>query len=187
MRFLRRLILFLVVVWLIVEVAAIPVANRMIETQVARQTRNAASVKANVGTFPIVARFVLTGRVNKATIRLERVARLALTFTEVKFDLSGVQIDRSRLIKNRQAYITAVDSATITATLDTSALPPQVAGAIARNVHVSGRTLLVGPASFQLSPDVLPCSPIVQVVGSSVVLSCTIDHVPPALLETAQR
>jgi hypothetical protein len=187
MRMLRRLVLLLVVLWVVVEIAAIPVANRMIEEQVAAQTRGVASVKASVGTFPVVARFVLTGKISRVGVTLVRVARAALTFTEVRFDLSGVELDRGRLLKNRQAHITAVDTATITATLDTSALPPRLAGAVARNVRISGRTLLLGPASFQLASDILPCSPSAHVVGSSVILTCTIDHVPPALLETAQR
>src|SRR5205814_2209731 len=128
-------------------------------------------------------RFVFTGRISKSTIMLERVARLALTFTEVRFDLAGVQIDRGRLIRSRQARITAVDQATITATLDTSALPPRVAAVVSRDVRVSGRTLMLGPASFELSSDIMPCSSDAHVVGNDVILSCTVDHVPPALLE----
>jgi len=186
-RVLRRLVVLVVVLWLAVEVAAIPVAKRMIEREVAAHTRNVTAVKASVGTFPIVARFVLTGRVSHASITLERVARLALTFTEVRFDLSGVELDRARLIKSRQARIVAVDQATITATLDTGVLPPRLAGLLASNARVSGRTLLLGPASYQLSSDILPCSPMAQVVGNDVILSCTIDHVPPALLESVQR
>src|ERR1041385_2942601 len=108
----------------------------MIETQVAARTRDAAAVKASVGTFPIVARFVLTGKISKVGVTLERLSRLALTFTQVRFDLSGVQLDRSRLLKNREAHITAVDQAAITATLDLSALPPRLAGVVARNVRV---------------------------------------------------
>src|SRR5581483_10211712 len=187
MRIVRRLVLLLVVLWVVVEIAAIPVANRMVETQVAKQTRDTAAVKASVGSFPVVARFVLTGKISRVAVTLDRVSRIALTFTEVRFDLSGVEVERSRLLSDRQAHITAVDSATIAATLDTSALPPRLAGAVARNARVSGRTLLLGPVSFQLSPDILPCSPTTHVVGNDVILSCTIDHVPPALLEAAQR
>jgi hypothetical protein len=183
----RRLVLLVVVLWLVAEVAAIPVANRMIEAQVATQTRNADGVKASVGTFPVIARFVLTGKISRVGVTLERVSRIALTFTEVRFDLSGVEIDRARLLKSRQAHITAVDRAAITATLDTSALPPRLAGAVARRARISGRTLVLGPVAFQISSDILPCSPTVQVVGNDVVLSCAIDHVPPALLESAQQ
>ena len=185
MRLLRLLVVLLALAWLVGEIAAIPVADRMLEQEVSAHTRGVAGVKASVGTFPIVTRFVLTGRVSRATVTLDRVTRLALRFTEVRFDLSGVALDRARLLRSRQARITAVDRATITATVDTGALPPQAA-AISRNVHVSGRTLLLGSASFTLSSDILPCSPDAHVIGNDVILSCTIDHVPPALLETAQ-
>jgi len=185
-RLLRLLVVLLVGAWLVVEIVAIPVADRMLEQEVSAHTHGVAAVKASVGTFPIVTRFVFTGRISKSTITLERVARLALTFTEVRFDLAGVQIDRARLIGSRQARITAVDRATITATLDMAALPPRVAAVVSRNVRVSGRTLMFGSASFEMSSDILPCSPDAHVIGNDVILSCTIDHVPPALLEAAQ-
>jgi hypothetical protein len=185
-RFLRRLIVLLAVLWVIGELAAIPVANRMVAQQVSRQTHDVADVKASVGTFPVVTRFVLTGKISRAAITLLGVQRIALRFATVQFDLSGVAIDRGRLLSTRQAHITAVDRAIITATIDVAALPARAARLVAADVRVSGRTLLVGPASFRLSSDVLPCSPAVQVNGAEVVLSCTIDHVPPALLESAQ-
>jgi hypothetical protein len=180
------LLFVLVALWLVAEIAAIPVANRMIEQRVAAQSRGVAAVHASVGTFPVVARFLLTGRVSKVTVTLDRVARLALTFTQVRFDLRGVELDRAGLVK-RQARITAIDRGTVTAIIDISSLPPRLAELVSQaGVHASGRTLLLGTTSFQMSSDILPCNPDARVVGRQVIVSCTIQNVPPVLLERAQ-
>ena len=74
----------------------------------------------------------------------------------------------------------------VTATIDTSALPPlavQVVSAAASNVRVSRNALHIGPVSFLLSSDVLPCAPDVRVADGAVVLVCEIDEVPPALVD----
>jgi hypothetical protein len=183
-RLIRSFVFLVVLVWIVVEVAAIPVADRMVATQVEAQIHDVSRVTASVGSFPLVTRFLLTGRVSKAAITMTGVQRLPLSFAQVRFDLSGVQIDRTRLIRQRKAHITAVDRATITATVDRSTLPAGLGRLAAR---VSGRTLVVGAASFRLASDVLPCDPSVTVGASDVVLSCTIDHVPPVFLEDAQR
>jgi hypothetical protein len=154
----------LAIVWLVVELAAIPVANRVIEWKAAQQSRGVAGVHASV--------------------TLDRVERLSLTFTQVTFELDGVALDRAALLQ-RQAKVTAIDHGTVTATLDLRTLPPAVAR-VARNVRVNGRTLLLGPASFQMSSDIMPCNPTANVSGDVVTLSCTFDHIPPVLLE-AQR
>jgi hypothetical protein len=174
----------LAIVWLVVELAAIPVANRVIEWKAAQQSRGVAGVHASVGSFPLVTRYLITGRVSRASVTLNRVERLSLTFTQVTFELDGVALDRAALLQ-RQAKITAIDRGTVTATLDLRTLPPAVAR-VARNVHVSGRTLLLGAASFQMSSDIMPCSPTANVSGDVVTLSCTFTHIPPVLLE-AQR
>jgi hypothetical protein len=187
LRRIRSLVFLLVVVWVVAEFAVTPVANRMIEQRVAAQTRGVEGVKASVGTFPVVTRFILTGRVPKTTVTLDRVERLALTFAQVRFDLTRVEFDRTALLK-RQARITAIDNGTVTATLDIGALPAGVARLVSQTgVRMSGRTLLLGSAGFQMSPDIMPCNPDVRLNGEQVVLSCTIQNVPPVLLEGAQR
>jgi hypothetical protein len=190
---LRKLVIVLVVLlagaWLVVEIVSIPVGERMVEERVAERNENAATVTADIDSFPLVTRVLLTGNVKELTVTLDEVARQAVTFAQVRFEFAGIEIDRSSL-RGGDFRVTAIDRGTITATIDLGA----VGGALGRiatraglDVRVSGRTLFVGPASIELSSELLPCDPDARIEGDQVVLSCTIDEVPEALIEAAQR
>jgi hypothetical protein len=190
---LKKLVIVLVVllagVWLAVELVSIPVGERMVEQRVAERNENAATVTADIDSFPLVTRVFLTGNVKELTVTLDEVARQAVTFAQVRFEFAGIAVDRSSL-RGGDFRVTAIDRGTITATIDLGA----VGGALGRiatrtglDVRVSGRTLFVGPASIELSSELLPCDPDARIEGDQVVLSCTIDEVPEALIEAAQR
>jgi hypothetical protein len=184
-RTLRFLVLLLVAAWVIVELAAVPVGTRLIEEQFVARSGGVAAVDASIGTFPVVSRFVLTGRVNTVKVTLDRVARLGLTFAEVRFELDGVAVDRAGLLR-RQMRITDIDRGTVAATIDISGASPQLAAAADRNVRVAGRNLVIGPVSFRLSSELFPCDPQVRRLGAQVIASCTLTDVPPILLDAAQ-
>ncbi len=183
------LVVLLAGAWLVVEIVSIPVGERMVEERVAERNENAATVTADIDSFPLVTRVLLTGNVKELTVTLDEVARQAVTFAQVRFEFSGIAIDRSSL-RGGEFRVTAIDRGTITATIDLGAVGG-VLGRIATrtglDVRVSGRTLFVGPASIELSSELLPCDPDARIEGDQVVLSCTIDEVPEALIEAAQQ
>ena len=176
MKLLRRLILLVVVLWLIAEVLAIPVVNRIAQREVAAHTRNATTVHASVGSFPVIARALFLQRVNSVDVTLDQVAGQRIPFTEVKFDVKGVDIDRNALVQGK-FRVRSIDSGTFTATLD---LPAGVSSA----ARVTGRTLMLGPLAVALRSDLFPCSPDATVSGQQVTLSCTFTGVPPVLQPT---
>jgi len=188
----RKLLIAAIVLgglWLVGEMAAVPFAERQIEQRVAERNREAATVRADIDSFPLVSRLLFTGRVNEVDVTLDRVVRRRLTFAEVRFELAGLDVDRAALIRG-DARVTAIDRGTISATIDAGALSAilgRVLEAVGANVRVSGRTLLVGPASFQIPSDLMPCEPEARVEGEQVIVSCTIDEFPEALLEAAQN
>lgn len=181
-------VLALFVVWLLVELAAVPLAEGRLEQQVADRVEGAADVRADINSFPLLMRIVLTSTVSEVTVTLERVARQQLTFAEVRFELEGIEVDRSAALR-REPRVTAVDRGTITATIDAGALSPELSRIVppaGQRVRVRGRALLIGPASVVIPSDLLPCDPEARVEGDSVMVSCTIHEVPTALLESAQ-
>ena len=184
MRVLRLLIVLLAVLWLLGELAVVPIAEGRIEQRVAELNRDAANVNADIDSFPLVSRLVFTGRVNEVTLTLERVARARLEFAEIRFALSGIEVDRATLLQ-RQPRVTAIDHGTITAVIDAGVLG-NVASALRLNPRISGRNLVVGPLSFPIPSDLVPCQPEVRVDESDVIVSCTIDEVPQVLLDAAQ-
>ena len=181
MRLLRLLVILLVGLWLVVEVAAIPVASKLVESQVAARTRGATSVRASVGSFPVLARVVFTGRVNSVDVALEHVAGQRIPFTEVRFDVSGVAVDRASLATGK-VKVTSIDTGTVTGTIDLSAAAP-IVGRLASRVSVSGHTLLLDSIPLQLNPQLFPCSPQAHIDGQQVIVSCSFTDVPPVLLE----
>ena len=181
MRLLRLLVIVLVGLWLVVEVVAIPVAGRLVESQVAARARGATSVHASVGSFPVVARVVFTGRVNSVDVTLENVAGQRVPFTEIRFDVSGAAVDRASLATGK-VKVTKIDTGSVMGTIDLSAAAP-VVGRIASHVSVSGHTLLLNSIPVQLNPQHFPCSPDAHIDGQQVIVSCTFTNVPPVLLE----
>jgi hypothetical protein len=183
-RLFRKLLILLVAVWLLAELVAIPLAGQTIEREVVARDRGAAEVHASVGSFPILARLALTGRVKRVTVVLDRVAQQRLTFAELRFDVRGVLVDRADLIA-RKFTVRDIDDGTVTGTINLSDISP-LAGRIASRVNVTGHTLSLGGLSYALNADLFPCSPEATVAGDSVTLSCTFTEVPDVLLR-AQR
>ena len=189
MRLLRIVVIVVLALWIVVELVSIPLAEQRIEQEVARRNRDAASVQADIDSFPLVTGLLVTSEMRKLTVTLDQVARQRLTFTEVRFELKGVEVDRASLMR-QQPRVDSIDEGTITGTLDLGALSeaigrlPSITGG---NVRVSGRTLSIGPVSMDITRDLFPCDPQARVDAGRVIVSCTIHDVPEALLDAAQR
>ena len=185
MRILRWGVIAIVGLWVVAELAVIPFAQNRIETEVAQRSRDTTAVKADIDSFPLIASVLATGEARKLTVTFEKVARLTLRFTEVKFELNGIHIDRSAIVRGR-ARVDDIDRGVVTATVDLGALG-QVAGRIASflgaDVEVEGRTLRVGRFSAPIAEDLIPCDPEARAEEEKVILSCEIEEVPQFLLE----
>lgn len=189
MRKLRIALMVLAGLWLVAELASIPVAERAIERRVAERNRDVATVQADIDSFPLVSRLLLTGGVREVTITLDRVVRQNLTFAEVRFELAGIEVDRAAILR-QDARITAIERGTVTATIDVDALSAalgRIVSLAGADVRVRGRALVIGPASVQITSDLLPCDPEARADGEQVIVSCTIHEVPQALLAATQR
>ncbi|MEX0875677.1 MAG: LmeA family phospholipid-binding protein [Actinomycetota bacterium] len=184
MRLLRFVMIVLAGLWLVGEIAVIPFAESRIESEVADRTRDATAVEANIGSFPLASRVLITGKVPKLTVTLERVARQALTFAEVRFEVFGIHVDRTAILRG-QARIEDIDRGTVTATIELGALG-RIAESAGVQARVEGRTLLVGGVSRAIARDLVPCAPDARIEDQNVILSCTIDEVPDILLESVQ-
>jgi hypothetical protein len=131
----------------------------------------------------------VTGKARKVTITLDDVARQAVTFATVSFALEGIAIDRATIVQGNPR-ITDIDRGTITATIDLGSVGGvlgRIADAVGLRPQMSGRTLHIGSAAVPISSDLFPCSPEAAIEDRTITLSCTIDEVPEALIEAAQR
>jgi len=184
-RLFRFLIIVLAGLWLVGEIALIPLANGRIENEVASRTRDAANVNASIGSFPVASRALITGKVPKLSVTLERIARQALTFAEVKFDVAGISVDRPSILQGK-VKINSIDSGTVTATIDAGVLG-RIASLAGVDVRVDGRTLRVAGRALALDQELIPCEPTARIEGEKVLVTCTLDEVPDILLEAVQQ
>lgn len=185
MRLFRYLIILLAGGWLVGEIALIPLANGRIESEVANRTRDAANVNASIGSFPVATRVLVTGKVSKLSVTLERIARQALTYAEVEYDVAGIAVDRPAILQGK-VKINSIDSGTVTATIDAGALGG-IASLAGVDVRVDGRTLHVAGRALALDQELIPCQPTARIEGEQVLLTCTLEEVPDILLEAVQQ
>ena len=178
-KWIRRLVLLVVVLWIVGEVLLIPFAESRIEREVAQRTRDTTAVEADIDSFPLAAGVLVTGEVRKLTVTLDRVARVGVRFASVAFAVSGIEVDRPAMLRGR-ARISSIDSGTVTATIELGALG-RLASLAGVDVRVEGRTLHAGPVAVQIAYDLVPCDPQSRVEDDTIVLSCTITELPEAL------
>lgn len=189
----RKLIGFgligLVGLWVVAEVAIIPAyAAREVERQVEARTGDVASVEADLDSFPLATRLMLTGRINRATITLDRAVRQNITYATVRFELDGIQMDRNSLFSDPR--VTAIDEGRIEAVIDLSTLSPllgRASAVLGEQVRIEGGRFFVGRFSAEIARDLIPCDPDGRVEGTNAILTCTIHDVPEVLLKEAQR
>jgi hypothetical protein len=183
-RLFRFGIIALAGLWVAGEIAVIPLAESRIEQEVANRTNDEAAVSANIDSFPLASRVLVTGEVRKLTVTLEEVARQALTFSEVRFEVFGIHVDRPAILRG-QARVEDIDRGTVTATIELGALGG-IASLAGVDVRIEGRTLRAAGVVAAIAEDLVPCPPEARIEDDRVILSCSIDEVPDILLEAVQ-
>ena len=97
-----KLLVFVVLLGAIVavgaEVVLPPRIEEAVEARVAGQVPEARSVAAELSGFPIVARGLATGKVQRLVVNLEEVARPELTVSSVTIDVGGIEVSRRALV-----------------------------------------------------------------------------------------
>jgi hypothetical protein len=178
-KWIRRLVLLVLVLWVIGEFLLIPFVESRIEKEVAQRTRDTTAVEADIDSFPLAASVLLTGKVRKLTVTLDRVARVGVRFASVAFAVSGIEVDRPAILQGR-AKIRSIDKGTVTATLELGALG-RLASLAGIDVSIEGRTLRAGGVSLEIPEDLVPCEPRSHVEDERIILTCTVTEVPEIL------
>lgn len=157
------------------ELVSPRLAESRIEAGVRQKARNAASVEADIDSFPFLPRLLLEGRIRNLTITLREVVQQRLTITTVRFGLGGVQLDREALLQ-RRIRVTDIDSGTVTAEITGDALT-SLLGPV---TLPPGTRLPAG--TFPVSSDLFPCQAVAEVASAQrVTVTCTLQEPPPFL------
>jgi hypothetical protein len=185
---LRIFLLLLVGAWVAGEVTLVAMGERELERRVAAEIHDAASVEADISTFPAVTRLALTGRVNRVSVEFTDVSRQGLTFAEASFSFDGVHVDRTALLR-RDPRVESIDRGTATLAIDAGAISSALGRAVSlagEEVAAVGSSILVGGGAVPLPRDLLPCDPEVRVEGERVIASCTVNEIPRAFIDAVQ-
>jgi hypothetical protein len=214
---LLKKLLLLAVVAVVAAYGVLDVAaRRLAEGKIAERAEAAvggrASATANVDSFPFVLRLLTSGSAGDISLRVTEVGTSVVDFAFVEAELRSVELDRGKLLGERKAEVTAIDSGTLTLGIDAAAvgkalrgLPVTITGGrvevrVAGAVRVAEVSLAAGGAlriGVPQGPSVtipVPRTPLgtcqpsaLKVEGGVVELSCTLREVPPALLRAVQQ
>lgn len=204
-----RLLVVLVVVVAIAAVAAEvvvpPRIEEVIEERVAEEVPEAATVRAELDSFPVVARGLATGEVQRLVVSLEDVRRPELDIESVEVTAIGIEVAR-RALFDGEVDLERIERGTLTALLTEADLEealPDIADLTLTpgraEVTVAGQTVgsdlevADGQVVFALGPlpdlsvalpgpEFFPCPLEGEVVEGAVRLRCTLDRVPDYLL-----
>ena len=208
MRFLRNLLIFLVV--MLALGAALDVAVRVfVQNQIAQEVEDSPDIQvvdadASIDSFPFLGRALLNGEVPSFTIELFDITDERLDVRELSITGDGITFDRDDLLRGR-VRVQDVDSATAQLTLTQEAVSEALgitvvfgpgtvgvetpAGTVQTTASVlDGVLALDAPGIGPLRVDLplqryLPCPPTAEAQQGQVVLTCTADELPPIVLE----
>lgn len=209
MRWLLALVVLVLGFLGLAELILTPAVEEAVAQRVEAAGLDQADVTVVLSGFPVVARVVATGEVQRAVVTLEDVRASGVTFASVRADVTGTRIARSALVDGEVTF-ESVDrvelDGEITAAEITRLLPVGVTDLVlspgsatvdafgeevSAQVTADGGVLRVvpeGAAPVEValpSGELFPC-PLSGAVGAGVVrVSCTVDEVPPWLLAEA--
>ena len=205
-RLLVLLVVLVAVVAVAAEVVVPPRIEQAIEQRVVEEVPEAATVSAELDSFPVVARGLATGEVQRLVVTLDDVARSEVSIDSVVVEVSGIEVER-RALFDGEVDLERIEQGSLTALLSEAdleeALPgdvvdltltagrveASVAGqTVGSDVEVAGGRVIfaLGPlpdVSVALpGPEFFPCPLEGEVVDGALRLGCTLERVPDYLL-----
>ena len=185
------------------DLVFVPAAEAQVEDQ-ARTAAKAASVEADIGAFPVVARAVAIGEVARVDITWLGVEIGAIQATSLHLHLNGVAFDRGQLFGG-ELRIKGVESGDVRLLIP----PSQLSRLFGTEVRIHGGALRlrttpdtdvevrvsatsqglvltapgVGPVAAELGNARIPCAPTTSIEGQNLALTCSFRGLPPILRE----
>jgi hypothetical protein len=203
-----------IVVLVVLLVVGDVVGRKYAERQVAHDIithEKGATAKVRISSFPFVGRLAVSRQVQKITADVRNVpvnTKIGnFTLDEVDLTLKGVKVDLGPLVAGSDGAVKSIKSGTVSAVLSQDTLAQlvklpvtlgngtasvtvagvQVAGSVSMakdNVlHLSGAGVAVDVPIGAI--PVLPCIAAVAITPGRLVMSCSFNQVPAALLQAA--
>ena len=203
----RKLLVLVVVIVGLLVVADIG-ARSVVEAQLRDRVKLAAApegdTSAHISSFPFLGRLLTSGDVSRIRVATGGVTVEGLTFARLAVDLDDVTLDRDRLVSERKLVLTNLRRGTAEAevtqdelsqrlgvpvTLEAGRARVRVGGQmVTATASVKDNTLRLAVAGLSVPSLHIPKLPLVPCVADAriepgrVVLTCTVDQVPPELV-----
>jgi hypothetical protein len=177
--------------------------------RVQKAVPSATSTTVQVSSFPFLGRLLVSGTVAKIHAAATDVTAGPVHFARVTVDLHDAHISRDALLRERKVDLTGVGSGTATAEVTQQELsrllgvPVELGGGrisvragplrASAAVSVQDNVLRVnaGPLSLPTvhipKAPFLPCAANAEVLDGRIRVSCTVDRVPPELIEAVRN
>ena len=206
MRFLVLLVVVAACVVVAAELVVPPRIEEEVEARVVAEVPEARSVEVEVGSFPVVARGLATGELQRLVVVLDEVAHPEITVDRIQVELVGIDVSRRALLTG-DVELQAVDRGELWAVISEADLEDALPGGVVdleltagrAEASVAGQTVgsdvvvADGALVFDLGrlpnltvplpgPELFPCPLQGEVVEGAVRLGCTLDQVPDYLL-----
>ncbi|MDQ4144649.1 MAG: DUF2993 domain-containing protein [Actinomycetota bacterium] len=190
----RKLVIFLVVLVILLgigEFFATNLAEEEIEQRIGKKV--GARTQAEIDSFPLVTRTLLTEEIDRLTVTLTDVDYEEIHFDTLRIEASGIEVPRARLL-DRKLRPKRIDSGTVSAFISTTSLEEATGIAIPAldpgnvSARLDGGTLTlevsgVPPFNVSVPQEALPCSATGRVVENGVRLACNVDGIPDIVLQ----
>lgn len=190
----RILILLLAGAVAAVELVAPSFVEARIEARVRENLGGSAAVEADIDSFPMVTRALLTSEVRELSLDLREVTGQQLSFSRIGLVLHGVRLNRSAMLQGK-AEVEDISAGEAVAEIDlaqlATALGVSIDAAALTEVRVRQGVLEVSvagaPIQVAVPVEALPCEPDGGVEGDRLVLRCTFTEIPSVLIEAAAQ
>lgn len=183
------------------DLVFVPAAEARVEAR-ARAAATSASVRAEIGSFPVVGRALSLGEVARMDITWFGVEVGAIQATSLHLRLNGVGFDRGELFGG-ELQIRGVESGDVRLLI----APSQLSRLLGTEARIHGGALRVrttpdtdvevqvsaterglvltapgiGPVTAELGNARIPCAPTASIEGAHLALSCSFRGFPPIL------
>ena len=208
MRKILALVMFLAVLTGI-DLLARNIAEQQVVDQVKSELSGNVKVSASIPTFPFIPGLVFRGSVPKVMVKVKNLTGPPINLAEVDVSVRGVVINRHDLWNKRRVELVAIDKGVVAVDITQEALSdvlhaPVLIGGGQVTVTVAGQTVTATPSitkddKLQLTPvgggapqivgigqtKIVPCASSVTVEEGKLRVSCTVTHIPGAMLRAA--
>ena len=189
---------------LVADVTARAYAESRLQTAVDQHGGPDVRARAQISSFPFLGRLLVAQDVSHVDLHVDDLGVNGLTFDRVDLALSGVRVDRQKLVADQRVHVTGIDRGEVSADLSQAALSTALGTdveiidgkvqalvlghRVGADVEVRDNRLSLRVAGVTLPTFAIPGTALLPCLGNARVLdghirfSCTVDQVPPAVL-----